>query len=254
MLAFATDLVRQAGRIIRENYEETMEVGHKSTTIDLVTDVDHAAEELLVDAIRSRYPEHAVLAEEGRGTSQPSEYRWVIDPLDGTVNYAHGFPMFSVSVAVRRSQETILGIVYDPLRDELFTAEKGAGAKLNGEPLHVSATQRLGDSLIATGFPYSRATRTDNNVAEFSRLVTRVQGIRRAGSAALDMAYVAAGRLDGYWEQHLNPWDWAAGVLLVAEAGGRLSDLAGQPWSLDKAKIVATNGLIHAELVDALRG
>lgn len=254
MLAFVTDLVRQAGEIVRENYEEIMEVDRKSTAIDLVTDVDHAAEELLVSGIRSRYPEHAILAEEGRGTGQRSEYQWVIDPLDGTVNYAHGFPMFSVSVALRHGKDAVLGIIYDPLRDELFAAEKDAGTTLNDERVHVSGTRQLCDSLIATGFPYDRATRTDNNVAEFSRLVTRVQGIRRAGSAALDMAYVAAGRLDGYWEQHLYPWDWAAGVLLVTEAGGKISDITGQPWSLDKVKIAATNGLIHTELINALRG
>lgn len=254
MLEFITAIVRAAGQIIRESYEQVQEVGRKSTEIDLVTEVDHAVERLLVGAILERFPDHAILAEEGHGTQQVSEYLWVIDPLDGTVNYAHGFPIFAVSVALRKGDETILGVVYDPLRDEMFAAEKGAGATRNGQPIHVSNTGRLQNSLLATGFPYDRATRSDNNVAEFNRLITRVQGIRRAGAAALDMAYVAAGRLDGYWEQHLSPWDWAAGVLLVTEAGGTVTDFDGRPWSLGKGKIVATNGYIHDELLETLSG
>jgi myo-inositol-1(or 4)-monophosphatase len=252
MLEFVTKLVRAAGDVIRENYERAHQVERKSSVIDLVTEVDQAAERLLVSAIRERYPGHAILAEEGHGIDQRSDYLWVIDPLDGTVNYAHGFPIFAVSVAIQKRGETVLGVIYDPLRDELFAAEKGAGATRNGEPIHVSDTARLQDALLATGFPYDRATRRDNNVAEFSRLITRVQGIRRAGAAALDMAYLAAGRLDGYWEQHLLPWDWAAGALLVSEAGGLITDFDGEPWSLDTVKIVATNGRIHEELLKGL--
>lgn len=253
MLEFVTEIVRAAGQVIRENYEQIQEVDRKSTEIDLVTKVDHAAEQLLVSAIRERYPDHAILAEEGRSTEQTSEYLWVIDPLDGTVNYAHGFPVFGISVAVRKRGETILGVVYDPLRDEMFTAEKGAGTIRNGQRIRVSEAGRLRDSLLATGFPYDRATRSDNNVDEFNRLITRVQGIRRAGAATLDMAYLAAGRLDGYWEQHLSPWDWAAGVLLVTEAGGTVTDFEGGPWTLDKVRIVATNGRIHEELLGGLK-
>lgn len=253
MLEFVIEIVRQAGHLIRENYELVHQVNRKTSEIDLVTEVDLAAERLLVGAIRERFPNHAIMAEEGHGVQQTSEYLWVVDPLDGTVNYAHGFPIFAVSIAVQKQGETILGVVYDPLRDELFAAEKGAGALCNGRPMKVSTTDRLQDALLATGFPYDRATRSDNNVAEFSRLVTRVQGVRRAGAAALDMAYLAAGRLDGYWEQHLLPWDWAAGALLVSEAGGLITDFTGGPWSLDTVKIVATNGRIHEELLDALR-
>lgn len=254
MLEFVMELARAAGQVVRENYEAVHEVGHKRTEIELVTEVDHAAEQLIVAAIRERYPDHAILAEEGHGVEQASEYLWVVDPLDGTVNYAHGFPIFAVSIAVRHHGETIIGVVYDPLRDELFAAERGGGITLNGQPRHVSATERLQDALLATGFPYDRATRPDNNVAEFTRLITRVQGIRRAGAASLDMAYLAVGRLDGYWEQHLSPWDWAAGALLVEEAGGVVTDFEGQPWTLEKPKIVASNGHIHGELLEALRG
>jgi myo-inositol-1(or 4)-monophosphatase len=253
MLEFAMDLARAAGQVIRENYETVHEVGRKRTVIELVTEVDHAAEQLIVAAIRERYPDHAILAEEGRSLEQVSDYLWVVDPLDGTVNYAHGFPIFAVSIAVRRKGETIIGVVYDPLRDELFAAERGAGTFLNGQPRRVSATERLQDALLATGFPYDRATRPDNNVAEFTRLITRVQGIRRAGAASLDMAYLAVGRLDGYWEQHLSPWDWAAGALLVEEAGGIVTDFEGRPWTLEKVQIVASNGKIHEELVGALK-
>lgn len=252
MLEFVIDLVRAAGDVICENYGQVHRVNHKSSDIDLVTEVDLAVEQLLVSAIRERFPDHAILSEEGDGVRHASDYLWVVDPLDGTVNYAHGFPVFAVSVAVQKQGETVLGVVYDPLRDEMFAAEQGAGATCNGRPMHVSDTARLQDALLATGFPYDRATRSDNNVAEFSRLVTRVQGIRRAGAAALDMAYLAAGRLDGYWEQHVFPWDWTAGALLVSEAGGRITDFDGGPWSLDTVKIVVTNGRIHAELLDAL--
>lgn len=253
MLEFVTDIVRPAGQLIREGYEQAHEIDRKSSEIDLVTEIDRAAEQLLVSAIRERYPDHAILSEEGHGVQQTSDYLWVVDPLDGTVNYAHGFPIFAVSVAIQKRGETILGVVYDPLRDELFAAEKGAGATRNGEPIHVSDTDRLQDALLATGFPYDRATRRDNNVADFSRLITRVQGIRRAGAAALDMAYLAAGRLDGYWEQHLFPWDWAAGALLVSEAGGIITDFDGGPWSLETVKIVVTNGRLHQELLKVLK-
>jgi len=252
MLEFVIDIVRRAGQLTREGYEQAHEIDRKSSEIDLVTEMDHAAEQLLVSAIRERYPDHAILSEEGHGVEQTSDYLWVVDPLDGTVNYAHGFPMFAVSVAVQKRGETVLGVIYEPLRDELFAAEKGAGATRNGEPIRVSDTDRLQDALLATGFPYDRATRSDNNVAEFSRLVTRVQGIRRGGAAALDMAYLATGRLDGYWEQHLFPWDWTAGALLVSEAGGIITDFDGGPWSLDTVKIVVTNGRLHQELLKAL--
>ncbi len=257
MRDFAVELARAAGAILREHYETPFAVEHKDTEINLVTEVDRASEELIIQAIRQRYPDHAIFAEESQGDAGPhrrAEFTWIVDPLDGTVNYAHGFPAFAVSLAVQRGQDVILGVTYDPLRDELFCAERGRGATLNGRPIWVSSTGRLRDALVATGFAYRRATVPDNNVAEFSRVVLRVQGVRRGGSACLDLAYVAAGRLDGYWEMHLAPWDWAAGSLLVREAGGVVTNLEGGPWDLSQRRIAASNGLIHDELLAALRG
>lgn len=264
MRDFAIHLARAAGAILRERYETHFVVEHKDTEINLVTEVDRASEALIVEAIRQRYPDHAIFAEESQGEAgpdRPAEFTlsvrqtgWIVDPLDGTVNYAHGFPMFAVSLAVQQGQDLILGVTYDPLRDELFCAERGRGATLNGRPIRVSSTSRLRDALVATGFAYRRATLPDNNVAEFTRVVLRVQGLRRAGSACLDMAYLAAGRLDGYWEMNLAPWDWAAGSLLVREAGGVVTNLDGGPWDLSQRRIAASNGLIHDELLATVRG
>lgn len=254
MRDLAVRLAKETGQILMDHFERRLAVKSKSTEIDLVTEADMASEKLIVEAIRQQYPVHSILSEEGLGKSQAGEFLWLIDPLDGTVNYAHGYPVFSVSIALQHEGETVLGVVYDPVRDELFCAEKGQGAYCNGRRLSVSDTGSLSRSLLATGFPYARASIADNNLAEFGRVMPRVQGVRRDGSAALDMAYVAAGRLDGYWEFHLNPWDWAAGDLLVREAGGRTSSVSGQPWHLGSNSMVATNGLLHEELLAALKG
>jgi len=218
-----------------------------------VTEADLASERLIVEAIRDRYPDHTILSEEAPHVEEESEFTWLIDPLDGTINYFHGYPTFAISMALKRGEKITLGAVYDPLRDEFFYAQKGEEATLNDKEIRVSATDRLISSLLATGFAYQRATILDDNIPEFSRLVTRVQGMRRGGSAALDLAYVAAGRLDGYWEMHLSPWDWAAGGLLVEEAGGVVTDLEAGAWSPFKKGIIATNGRIHEELVSELR-
>lgn len=254
MKDFAVELAKEAGRVLMDHIDRRLTVKSKSTEIDLVTEADIASEKLIVEAIRNRYPAHSILAEEGLGEEQAGEFLWLIDPLDGTTNYAHGYPVFAVSIALQRGGETVLGVTYDPLRDELFCAEKGQGAYCNGRRLSVSDVTSLGRSLLATGFPYARAFIEDNNLAEFGRIMPRVQGVRRGGAAALDMAYVAAGRLDGYWEFHLSPWDWAAGDLLVREAGGRTSVASGQPWRLRSHNVVATNGLLHEELLAALKG
>jgi len=252
MLDFAIETVREAGRLLRARFEHQHIVASKSSPIDLVTEADLASERLIVDRIRQRFPDHAILAEEGQGGGNRSPYVWLIDPLDGTTNYAHGFPVFSVNIALARGGEILLGVTYDPLRDELFTAQWGAGAFLNERRLRVSQTAHLSESLLATGFPYNRATNPQNNLGPFNAVMPLVRGIRRGGSAALDLAYVAAGRLDGYWEFWLNPWDWAAGVLLVTEAGGTVTDVAGQPWRLDSSSMVATNGHLHQELLRAV--
>ena len=252
VLAFAVQLVRGAGALLVDRFNQVTGVRSKSSTIDLVTEADLDSERFIVDAIRRQYPHHSVLSEEKAGREGAGDYLWLVDPLDGTVNYVHGFPVFCVTVALRYGDDLIVGVTYDPVLGELFTVEKGRGAFLNERPLRVSRAQRLVESLVATGFPYKRATMADNNLAEFNRILPKVQGVRRGGSAALDLAYVAAGRLDGYWESHLSPWDWAAGVLMVEEAGGTVTDRESKPWTPESSKLVATNGVIHEELLKVL--
>jgi myo-inositol-1(or 4)-monophosphatase len=185
-------------------------------------------------------------------TSGPQPHLWVVDPLDGTVNYAHGYPAWGVSLALAERGQVVMAVTYDPLRDEIFWAEHGGGAWFNGERLRVSSAMRLKDALVATGFAYHRATLEENNLAEFGAMMPCVQGVRRAGAAVLDLAHLAAGRLDAYWEMHLQPWDWAAGWLLVEEAGGRVTSIRGQPWSLGTNNMAASNGSLHEELLAML--
>jgi|SRR6266545_2781734 len=252
MLDFTIDLARRAGILLLSKLEGQRAVELKSP-FELVTDADHASEELIVSAILQQFPDHAIIAEEGGGSGRESAYTWLIDPLDGTNNYAHGFPVFSVSLALLKDRIPLLGVIYDPSRDELFSAERSQGARCNGRRIRVSETPTLTAALIATGLPYDYATNPDNNAREFIALAGRVQGIRRAGSAALDLAYVAMGRFDAHWELRLKPWDSAAGALLVSEAGGRLSDWRGGPWNPWNDRLLASNGHIHDEMVHALK-
>jgi len=256
-LGIALDTAREAGRLLREYAGRDLEVGHKSTEIDLVTEADLASERLIVDILRRHFPGHTILSEEGLGDLQrlagESDYLWLVDPLDGTVNYAHGLPVWGVSLALADAGRPVLAVSFDPVRDEMYWARRGEGAWCNGRRLHVSATGRLSQALVATGFPYRRATLEENNLREFNAMMPRVQGVRRAGAAVLDLAHVAAGRLDAYWEMFLQPWDWAAGWLLVEEAGGTVSDLRGEPWALSTGAIAASNGTLHAELLGVLR-
>ncbi len=256
-LQFVRELALAGGEVLRQRYEGDFEVSSKSSAVDLVTEVDHECEALLLGRIRERYPDHQIYAEESaRDASvlRGSTPVWLVDPLDGTVNYAHGVPVFSVSVALVVAGQPVVGAVIDPMRNELFWTEWGGGAWVNDRRLRVSRAATLGEALLATGFPYSRATNRDNNLAAFNALVPRTQGVRRAGSAALDLSWTAAGRFDGYWEMYLNPWDWAAGWLLVEEAGGRMTNFAGEAWTIDQSpsRLVASNGLIHDELVAVL--
>jgi myo-inositol-1(or 4)-monophosphatase len=251
MLDFAIDTARRAGALLLAGLERQRTLELKSP-FELVTDVDHASEALIVTAIAQQFPYHTIVAEEGTGTRHDSSYTWLIDPLDGTNNYAHGFPFFCVSIGLLHEQTTILGVVYDPLRNELFTAERGQGAHCNGRRLRVSPTPTLANALISTGFPYNYAATADNNAREFTALHAGVQGIRRAGAAALDLAYVAMGRLDAHWELDLKPWDTCAATLLVSEAGGQLSDWRGNPWTPWNDRLIASNGRLHAELIQAL--
>jgi myo-inositol-1(or 4)-monophosphatase len=253
MLEFAATTARRAGALLLEGLRDRPRVELKSP-FEVVTEVDRASERLIVDAITQQYPDHSLIGEEGSAREGPSEYVWLIDPLDGTNNYAHGFPSFAVSIALLRGGRLYVGAVYDPLRDELFTGEAGRGAWCNGQPLHVAGTQALAQSLVSTGFPYDYASRAENNLRQFDRIQSRCQGVRRAGAAALDLAYVAAGRLDAHWEFGLKPWDSAAAAVMVGEAGGRLTDLRGGAWDPWSPHLIASNGAIHDELASALAG
>jgi myo-inositol-1(or 4)-monophosphatase len=251
MLDWTINLAYRAGALLRSGLERERLLELKSRA-EVVTDVDRASEALIVDAIRQQFPHHRIVAEEGGAAEGSSDFTWLIDPLDGTNNYAHGFPFFCVSLGLLQGDQPLLGVVYDPLRNELFSAERGQGARCNGRRLHVSATPSLGAALLTSGFPYNRFSNTDNNLREFGRLLLRAQDVRRPGSAALDLAYIAAGRSEGHWELGLHPWDVAAGALLVTEAGGTITDWQGQPWTVWNERMVATNGAIHSELLAAL--
>ncbi|UCE85381.1 MAG: inositol monophosphatase [Deltaproteobacteria bacterium] len=248
VLELARELARAAGEIQRSRFETEHRIDTKGAPINLVTEVDHACERLIVDAIASERPSDAILAEEGGGADRPdAEWRWIVDPLDGTTNYAHGYPCFCVSIGVERRGVRTVGVVYDPLRDELYWSVRGAGAHRNDEPVSVSKESQLGKALLATGFAYDVHESDRDNLAEFGAFLKTARAVRRDGSAALDLCYVASGRFDGYWELNLRPWDVAAGLLIVEEAGGRTSDCSGGPAAAEQ--IVASNGALHAAML-----
>ena len=249
---FAARLAREAGSFLKGRFETAHDITYKGE-IDLVTEADRAIEALLIARIEEAFPGHGIMAEETRSESAKKEFTWIIDPLDGTTNYAHHYPVFCVSIALQRGDEVITGAICNPMLDELFVAEKGGGAYLNGQRLAVSRTAVLTRSLLATGFPYDIRVNPDNNINYFSALAVRAQAIRRAGAAALDLAYVAAGRFDGFWELKLHPWDTAAGCLMVTEAGGEVTDLFGGPFNLYSPHVLATNGMIHEAMSEILR-
>jgi myo-inositol-1(or 4)-monophosphatase len=245
-LESASEIAREAGALLLEYSRRPLVISYKRPS-DLVTEADRSSEALIVKRLLERFPSHAVVSEEGGGQKTASDYCWYVDPLDGTTNFAHGFPIFCVTLGLAFRGEVIAGAVYDPMRDELFAAERGAGAYLNGKRIRVSRIARLSESLVATGFaPYS----FDHglNLQFFFRFTRHSHGVRRAGSAALDLCSVAAGRFEGFWELKLNSWDKAAGSLLVTEAGGRMSDLRGGPFQLLGDQVFASNGLVHEEM------
>lgn len=246
----AVEIARESGALVANFHQRHIPFETKGE-FDLVTEADRASERLIVERLRTYFPSHAVVAEEGGGYEGSSEYRWFIDPLDGTTNFAHGFPMFCISMGLERAGELIAGVVYDPIRPELFTAERGAGAFLNQHRIHVSPTKQVTDSLASTGFP-SRKRHHNINIHFYYQLAMASHGVRRTGSAALDLAFVASGRLDFFWEFGLKPWDMAAGALLVQEAGGRISDMAGGPLQVTASDhILADNNLLHDEVLAA---
>ncbi len=248
----AIEAARIAGTILQEKARSGFQVEHKDA-VNLVTDADRLAEKAIVEGIRQVCPDHQILAEEqGVVSHSPSPYKWVIDPLDGTTNFAHGFPAFCVSIGLEYQGRGILGVVFDPTRQELFVAEAGRGAFLNGRPIRVSKAAALNAALLVTGFAYDIRRSSNNNLDHFARFSLRTQGVRRTGAAALDLCYVASGRFDGFWELKLQPWDTAAGVVILEEAGGRITDFTGQPFSIYGYEIVASNGLVHEEMLQVL--
>ena len=252
----ADGIARQAGALLRGFYTKGVATEYKGD-VDLVTEADRASEKLIVEKLKAAFPAHGVYGEEGTRSGMDSEYRWYIDPLDGTTNFAHGFPAFCVILGLERRAaglaedadgELVAGVTYDPLRDEMFSAERGKGAWLNGKRISVSKTATVQESLTATGFP-SQKRHSSPNVHLYQEMTLRSHGVRRAGSAGLDLAYVACGRLDGFWEFNLNPWDTSAGVLLVEEAGGAVNHFDGGKFTLDSREVLATNGRINEEMV-----
>ena len=251
----AEKIAREAGALLKGFYDKGVTTEYKGD-VDLVTEADRASEKLIRERLKAEFPEHGIYGEEGTRDRLESEYRWYVDPLDGTTNFAHGFPAFCVVLGLERrgaglkaNEDGVLaaGVIYDPLRDEMFVAERGKGAWLNGRPIHVSKTKTLQESLTATGFP-SQKRHLNPNAYFYYQITLRSHGVRRAGSAALDLAYVACGRLDGFWEFNLNPWDTSAGVLLVEEAGGTVTHFDGGRFTLDSREVLATNGLIEGEM------
>jgi myo-inositol-1(or 4)-monophosphatase len=252
LLNFAIQTARDAGRILADRMGRALQVSNKGD-IDLVTEADLASEKLIIERIKSHYPRHGILAEESGATEVvgQSDWRWIVDPLDGTTNYAHGYPCFCVSIGLARAGSLELGVIYDPIRDELFVGERGQGATLNDRSIRVSEVDDLNASMLCTGFPYNVRERP-NFARDFANFTMEAQAVRRDGSAALDLAYLACGRFDGFWEDGLNAWDVAAGVLLIEEAGGRVSDFAGAPLSIYAPKVLASNGLIHDRMMQVL--
>jgi myo-inositol-1(or 4)-monophosphatase len=246
-LNIAIEIAREAGGLLLQHFRQPLEITYKRRS-DLVTEADRRSETLIVERLRSHFPGHAIVAEEGGGQKTGSDYCWYVDPLDGTTNFAHGFPVFCVALGLAYRAEVVAGVVFDPTRDELFTVERGAGAFLNSQRLRVSKNEDLAECLVATGFPPFAANH-DLNVEFYFRFTQLTHGIRRAGSAALDLCSVAAGRFDGFWELKLNPWDKAAGTLLVTEAGGLVSGITGKPFNLLGDDIFASNGLVHDQML-----
>ncbi len=252
-VAAAEEAAQAAGSLIRDSWQQVKQIHYKSS-IDLVTTIDHQSEERIVSILHKRFPTHSILAEEETNIEgQKGEYRWIIDPVDGTTNFAHAYPHFCISIALEFAGEIILGLVYDPIKEETYRAIKGQGAFLNGARIHTTEEAELGKALLATGFPYDRRQKVDFYISFFKDFMLSCQGIRRNGSAALDLCYVACGRMEGFWEFGLHPWDTAAGCLMVKEAGGTMSDFSGNNFSIWQKEVLASNGRIHDAMLHIMQ-
>ncbi len=252
ILSLAIDAAKQAGTFLRDNIGNITTIEQKSSEINLVTDIDKRSEAMIITMIKERFPGHDIIAEESGTSIGKSDYRWIIDPLDGTTNYTHGLPLFCVSIGIEHKRELIAGVIYDPMRDELYTAEIRGGAFLNGKRIQVSTEDRLIRSLLITGFPYNIKENPLNAINHFNNFIVEAQAVRRLGSAAIDLAYVACGRAEGFWEVHLHPWDMAAGIAIIREAGGTVTDFEGKTMNVYTPNIVASNGKIHDDMLRLL--
>jgi len=250
---FTEEIIEKASKIILKNYKKIRNISYKKGDSNLVTNVDKEVEALIIKEIISRYPNHSIIAEESGLRKKDPNYQWFIDPIDGTTNFAHSYPFFCISIAFMKNNILEFGLIKDPLTNELYSARKNKGARLNGKPVFVSKTKKLNESLLITGFPYDKKTSRMNNLKNFCNLTLATHGVRRDGAAALDLCFIASGKADGYWELKLSPWDVAAGVLILEEAGGKITGFKGEKYNVYNKQIVATNGLIHKELLKHLK-
>ncbi len=252
MIHDLVSIAKEAGSVIREGFGKSFKIEYKTGDNNLVTEIDKASEKVITDFIRKKYPSHSILAEEGSGEQKDSEYLWVIDPLDGTTNFAHGLPIFSVSIGLQKNGKTIAGVVYDVMRNIIFSAELGAGAFADSEKITVSNNDNLAHSMLVTGFPYNKKENPDKLFERFVALTKTARGVRRLGSAAIDFCYLASGVFDGFWEVHLHPWDICAGKLIVEEAGGLVTDFDGNKTNIFTKRILSTNGKIHEQVIEVM--
>ncbi|MCB0732196.1 MAG: inositol monophosphatase [Ignavibacteriae bacterium] len=252
MITKTIDIAKEAGSLIREGFGNKISIEFKTDAANLVTNIDKAAEKVITDFIKKEFPTHSIIAEESGNNSKSSEYTWVIDPIDGTTNFAHGLPIFSVSIGIQKNNETIIGVIYDVMRDVIYSAEKGAGTFENDKKTNVSNNSKLAESVLVTGFAYDRKDGYKEAIKLFGAFLPKTRAVRRLGSAAIDFCYVASGVFDGFWEANLSPWDVCAGMLIVEEAGGKLTDFTNRPINIFSNQFLATNGKVHDEMIEIM--
>ena len=253
MISNVIDIAKEAGRVIKDGFSESISIEYKTDVTNIVTNVDKAAEKIITDFIKKQYPSHSIIAEESGQSEKSSEYTWVIDPIDKTTNFVHKLPIFSVSIGIQKNGENIIGVIYDVMRDVIYSAEKGCGAYQNQKRIRVSENSSLAKSLLVTGFPYDREDDYREAIQIFASFLTKTRAVRRLGSAAIDFCYVASGVFDGFWEANLSPWDVCAGILLVEEAGGKVTNYNNEPLNIHSNQYLATNGQIHDKMIEVIK-